>query len=321
MLNGIRLLGLAVATAFAAGTAAAQTTYGLATLPPGALLNALSSVIAKAVQDNSKLQVRVQGYGGDSGVFDAIANKSSDFLALDIAETADAYHGRGTWEGKPRPTLRTAMTIYGFQVAPFVRKDSPVQSIADLRGKRVPGVWAQQTGVLRLSIAMLANGGIAYGDVQSVPVVNVVRAAEDFKAGKLDMFFFAVGAPKVQEVAAAVGGVRLVPYSDAPEAVRRMQAVRPEYYLTQVKPAPHIAGVEKPAQVQTFDFIIGVGTHVPDEVVYEFVKAVHGSKKTLVEGHPSFNLFNPDNAGKLQPTLPHHPGAIKFFKDAGIWRG
>jgi len=319
MLILTRFLGFAALAVFAGG-AAAQT-YGLATLPPGALLNALSSVIAKSVQDSSKLQIRVQGFGGDSGVFDAVANRNSDFLALDIAETADAYHGRGNWQGKARPTLRTAMTVYGFQVAPFVRKDSPVQSIAELKGKRIPGVWAQQTGVLQLSIAMLANGGITYNDVQSVPVVNVVRAAEDFKAGKLDMFFFAVGAPKVQEVAAAVGGVRLVPYSNAPEAVNRMRAVRPEYYLTEVKPAPHIAGVDKPVHVQTFDFIIGVGAHVPDDVVYEFVKAVHGNKKALVEGHPSFNLFNPANAGKLQPTLPHHPGAIKFFKESGIWRG
>jgi hypothetical protein len=319
MLKSIRAAAAIAAAAFST-TAGAQA-YGLATLPPGSLLNALSTVIAKVVQDNSKLQVRVQGYGGDSGVFDAINNKSSDFLALDIAETADAYHGRGNWQGKAKPTIRTAMTVYGFQVAPFVRNDSPVRTIADLKGKRIPGVWAQQTGVLQLSIAMLANGGIGYKDVVDVPVVNVVRAADDFKAGKLDMFFFAVGAPKVAEVSAAVGGVRLVPYSDSPDAVKRMQAVRPEYYLSEVRPAPHIAGVDKPVQVQTFDFIIGVGTHVPDAVVYEFVKAIHANKKDLAAGHPSFNRFNPSEAGKFQPTLPHHPGAIRFFKEAGIWRG
>lgn len=315
----IRAAAAIAATVFSA-TASAQA-YGLATLPPGSLLNALSTVIAKTVQDHSKLQIRVQGYGGDAGVFDAINNKSSDFLALDIAETADAYHGRGNWKGKAKPTIRTAMTVYGFQVAPFVRSDSPIRSIADLKGKRIPGVWAQQTGVLQLSIAMLANGGISYKDVVDVPVVNVVRAADDFKAGKLDMFFFAVGAPKVAEVSAAVGGVRLVPYSDSPEAVKRMQAVRPEYYLSEVRPAPHIAGVDKPVLVQTFDFIIGVGTHVPDDVVYEFVKTMHANKKDLAAGHPGFNRFNPAEAGKFQPTLPHHPGAIKFFKEAGIWRG
>ncbi len=60
---------------------------------------------------------------------------------------------------------------------------------------------------------------------------------------------------------------------------------------------------------------------MPEEAVYEFVKAVHANKKDLVAGHPSFVRFDPANAGKAQPTLPHHPGAIRFFKEAGIWKG
>jgi len=314
-----RLAAVIAGIAFA-GSAAAQT-YGLATIPPGTMLHTLSSVIGKVVQDSAKLQMRVQGYGGDAGALDAVNSNSSDFLALEIGETADAYHGRANWQGKARPNLRMAMTVFPIMVAPYVRRDSGVRSIADLKGKRVPGVWAQQTGVLQHATAMLANGGITYNDVVSVPAVNVVRAADDFKAGKLDVLYFAVGAPKVQEVAAAVGGLRQLPYANTPDAVARMKAVRQEYYVVEVKPLPHIVGIDGPTWVQAFDFIIGVGTHVPDEVVYQFVKAMHASKKELAAGHPTLNLFNPANAGKLQPTLPHHPGAIRFFKEAGIWQG
>jgi TRAP-type uncharacterized transport system substrate-binding protein len=48
---------------------------------------------------------------------------------------------------------------------------------------------------------------------------------------------------------------------------------------------------------------------------------VHPNKKDLAAGHPNFNRYDADNAAKPQPTLPHHPGAIRFFKEAGIWRG
>jgi TRAP transporter TAXI family solute receptor len=310
-----------VASLLLVAKGAGAQAYGLATLPPGALMHALSSVIGKTVQDHSKLQVRVQGYGGDASVLDAVANKNSDFFALDVTESADAYNGRGNWGGKKRPSLRTAITLYGFQVALYVRKDSDMHAIADVKGKRLPSGWAQQTGVNQLMAATLAAGGLTTKDVQNFPVVNVVRAADDFKAGKLDVFFFAVGAPKVAEVAASVNGLRMLPYENTPEVLARMRAVRPEYYLTELKPAPHIVGLEKPAWVHTFDFIIGAGAHVPDEAVYEFVKALHGNKKDLAAGHPSFMRFDPDNAGKPQPTLPHHPGAIKFFKEAGIWKG
>jgi TRAP transporter TAXI family solute receptor len=319
MLNLTRLVAFAAA-ALCAASAAAQT-YGFATLPPGSLLHTQASVIAKVVQDNSKLQIRVIGYGGDSGILEAVNSKKADFLVLDVGETADAYHGRGNWKGNAKPGLRTAITMDAFQMAFWVRKDSDLRTVADLKGRRVPSGWAQQTGVIPHTIAVLASGGLTYNDVQPVPHVNVVRAAEDFKAGNLDILFFAVGAPKVAEVAAAVGGLRVLKMDPLPDSEKRMKAVRSEYYYSTAIPAPHVAGIEQPSPVQTIDVIIGVGSHVPNEVVYEFVKAMHRNKKGLAEGHPNFNRFDEKAAGKVQPTLPHHPGAIKYFKEAGIWAG
>jgi len=319
MSNSVIACGAAAALAFSFSVNA--QTVGFATLPPGSILHAQASVIAKVVQDNSKLQVRVIGYGGDTGILEAVGSKKDDFWLLDVGESADAMHGRGTWKGNAKPSLRTAITMYGFQMAFWVRKDSPIQSIADLKGKRVPSEWVQQTGVLPHTTAVLAAGGITYNDVVKVPEVNVVRAADDFKAGKLDLLFFAVGAPKVAEVAASVGGLRILPMNPLPDSEKRMKSVRPEYYFSTVNPAPHIAGVDKPSQVQTIDVVVGVGAHVSDDVVYQFVKAMRENKKALVAGHPNFNQFDETQAGKAQPSLPHHPGAIRYFKEVNIWRG
>jgi hypothetical protein len=82
------LCGLAAALVSTA--AFAQQTVGFATLQPGTLLNAQASVIAKVVQDHSKLQVRVIGHGGDSGIIDAVNSKQADFLLLDVGEPAEA---------------------------------------------------------------------------------------------------------------------------------------------------------------------------------------------------------------------------------------
>jgi uncharacterized protein len=315
----LRLVCL-LAGSFIAASAAAQT-VGFATLPPGSILHAQASVIAKVVQDNSKLQVRVIGYGGDTGILEAVGSKKDDFWLLDVGESADAMHGRGTWKGNAKPNLRTGITMYGFQMAFWVRKDSSINTIADLKGKRVPSEWVQQTGVIPHTTAVLAAGGLRYEDVVKVPEVNVVRAADDFKSGKLDLLFFAVGAPKVAEVAASVGGLRLLPMNVFPDSEARMRKVRPEYYFSTVNPAPHIAGVDKPSPVQTIDVVVGVGAHVADDVVYQFVKAMRENKKGLVAGHPNFNQFDETSAGKAQPSLPHHPGAIKYFKEVNIWKG
>ena len=315
----LRLVCL-LAGSFIPALAAAQT-VGFATLSPGSILHAQASVIAKVVQDNSKLQVRVIGYGGDAIILPSVNSKKDDFWILDVGESADAYHGRGTFKGKPQKNLRTAITLYGFQMAFWVRKDSNINSLADLKGKRVPAEWVQQTGVVPHTTAVLAAGGLRYDDVAKVPVTNVVPAADMFKAGKLDILFFAVGAPKVQEVAASVGGLRVLPMNPLPDSEKRMKAVRQEYYFSTVNPAPHIAGFDKPSPAQTIDVVIGVGAHVPDDVVIQFVKAMRENKTALAAGHPNFNRFDETEAGKAQPTLPHHPAAIKYFKEAGIWKG
>ena len=300
------------------GAALAQQTVGFTTLQPGTLLNAQASVIAKVVQDNTKLQVRVIGHGGDTGIIDAVNSKQADFLLLDVGEPAEAMKGENVWKGNPKPNIRNAMSLFGFQMAFWVRKDSPLQTISDLKGRKVPSDWVQQTSVITHLNALLAAGGISINDVQKVPTVNVIRASEDFKSGKIDVFFFAVGAPKVQEIAAAVGGLRLLPMEVLPDSEQRMKNIRPEYYFSTVNPAPHIAGIDKPSKVQTIDFIIGVGTHVGDDVVRDFVRAVHDNKKSLVEGHPNFNAFDPSQSGKRQARLPFHPAAEKYWKETGL---
>jgi TRAP-type uncharacterized transport system substrate-binding protein len=47
---------------------------------------------------------------------------------------------------------------------------------------------------------------------------------------------------------------------------------------------------------------------------------MRANKKALVEAHPTFNQFDPDGAAKVQPSLPFHPGILKYYKEIGIWR-
>ncbi len=318
MLKLVQTLSSSVLAVLACG-ATAQT-IGFATLPPGSLLHAQASVIAKVVQDHSKLQVRVIGFGGDAPILDSVNTQKADFFILDVGEPAEAQKGENVWKGSAKPNIRVAMTLYGFQMAFWVRRDSPIQSIADLKGKNVPSDWVQQTSVITHMNALLAAGGVTMKDVHKVPTVNVIRASEDFKSGKIDLFFFAVGAPKVQEISAAVGGLRVLPMEVFPDSEARMKAIRPEYYFSNVTPAPHIAGSDKPTKVQTIDFIIGVGTHVKDDVVREFIKAVSENKKDLVAGHPNFNAYDPTHSGKPQPRLAYHAAAAKYWKEVGFDR-
>ena len=62
------------------------------------------------------------------------------------------------------------------------------------------------------------------------------------------------------------------------------------------------------------------GKHVSDDVTYRVAKAMHDHKKALVGASPMWRGFNPKGMSKKQGDLQYHPGAIKLFKEKGIWK-
>lgn len=315
-----RSLVLSLATLLLPALAAAET-IGFATLPPGAINNVQAQVIAKIVQANSDLQVRVTPYRGGGAMTAAVNAKQAEFGITDIIELTDAYSGNDRFEGKAMPNLRVAFRVLAFPIGIFVRKDSEIKSLADMKGKRFATEWSAFPNSILMANAILSTVGLSLADVDGVPTANIIRGAEDFKSGKTDGFIFAVGAPKVAEVNSAVGGIRVLPIEDTPKNHEAMKKVRPDYFMMKVPPLPNYAGVSEPTNVLGTDLTIFVGAHVPDDVVYEFVKAVRPEKKALVQGHPSFNGFDPDQMAKQFTAAKYHPGAIKYFKEVGIWPG
>jgi hypothetical protein len=155
-----------------------------------------------------------------------------------------------------------------------------------------------------------------------VPATDLLRAAEDFKAGKSDAFIFAVGGPKVAEIHASIeGGVRFLSLENTPDALKRMQGVRKEYRIAPVQPQPAWPGIIGPTHLMEYYIVVLTHKDVPDDLVYKVVRTVHANKPGLVAGHPSFNAFTPEGMAVPHERLQYHPGAIRFFKEVGSWTG
>jgi hypothetical protein len=311
----------ALIVVIAAGRATAQT-VAISTLPPGSINHLQASAVAKVVQEQSGLQMRVITFNSPAAIIGAAQNRQAEFAYTSNEEAGSAFNGTDDYEGKAMKDLRVAFTVFPFRVGIIVRNTSDIKQVADLKGKRMATEWSGFRQGIPLFNAMLATAGLSLKDANPVPTTDLLRAADDFKAGRSDAFIFAVGGPKVAEIHASIeGGVRFLSLDDTPAALAGMQAVRREYHLASVQPQPHWPGILGPTTLMEYYIVLLTNRQAPDDLVHRVVRTIHGNKAGLVAGHPSFNAFTPDGMAVQHERLSYHPGAIRFFKAQRIWKG
>jgi uncharacterized protein len=300
------MLAAVAALALSAGIAAAQT-YGIATMQPGTLSHTSASAIAKVLKEKGSLNVLVQPTAGESTLIPLVDRGESDIGIANILEMENAK--------KSSPNLRLIGSLHSLRGAFWVRKDSPMKTMADLKGKKVVMGFSAMRTIDPMIKAMLATGGLSEKDVSPVLVPNVVRGADDFASGASDMFFFAFGAPKVREVDATVGGIRALEIPDS--GMEAAKKIVPQGYLTPAAPNPFFVGVDHPMKVYTWDNMIFTNAKVSDDAVYKLIDTLEKNKADMVSIQPALREFS---AAALYKDygITYHPGALKYFKEHNI---
>ncbi len=314
------LLSVLTACALSLGAPASAGIMSIASPPQGSVWNTMSNGFATVGRSKAGINLVVQPYSGNRAMMDAVDQGLAEFAINDVNDAIVAVQGSGDYDGRARPNLRIAMRISPQPIGIFVRKDAGIDSIDDLRGKRVASEWnAFPIGRPHMK-AMLATGGVTWDDVEGVPVPDLIRAANNLSSGRVDATYFAVGGPKVAEVSAAVGGVKFLPVNTDKVALDAILSVRPAFYFSEVKPAPHLVGIEEPTQMLTWDNVLVVNADVSDQQVYQMVAAILENKETLIKIFPGFKALAVDSENSNYPGIEYHPGAIKYFEEKGLWQ-
>ena len=297
-----------------AASASAQI-VGIGTNPQGTLAYSSAAALAKAANDAAKLQVRVQPSAGPSIYMPQIDSGEMDAGIVTLLSIHE-FAGRGGEAKKPH-NLRLAIILFPLRGGILVKKDSAIRAVADLRGKRVTGEFATQINSLWMAEATLASAGLTYADVQTVPVPHVVRGIEDFAAGRADAAFFSLGAAKVAEVNAQVGGgVRFVSVENNARTAAAFEKHAPGSYVSHVTPSPALVGIPEPTNILATDLTMIVGTKTTDEVVYKLVKSAYEKRAEMAEAFPPFREMT---AMAKKAAFDFHPGAIKAYQEIGAW--
>jgi len=311
-----RWITLAALSVAVAGAAQAQQFFRIGTGGTAGTYYPVGGMIANAVSQPGKIVVTAQASNGSVANVNGIAGGAleSGFSQADVATWAQT--GTGIFEGKPHvPGLRLIANLYPESVHIVVRKGLGVKTPADLKGKRValdePG-----SGTLINARIILAAYGVKESDIKP-EYIKPNQAGDKMKDGSLDAFFFTGGAPAgaIAELAAAGGGIELVPI-DGPQADGIRQAS--PFFAPDVIAADTYKGV---GAVKTL--AVGAQWVTSDKAdantVYEITKALFSdaAQKTLAAGHAKGKFITKENAVR-GAGIPFHPGAERFYKEAGV---
>jgi uncharacterized protein len=318
----MKVLKFALAAAFAAAFATAshaQQIRVLASNPQGSVFYAASVAIGKLMDEKLKMQVRVQPMAGSSTYIPLLNRGEVDFGLTNVDDTMTSFKGAGNFR-QPNPDLRIIAAVFPLTLGVIVPNDSPIKSIKDLKGKTMPwGYNAQTTGRV-LQRAVLASEGLTMDDVKPVPTQSLFSGVDLLGEGKVEAATIAVGTAQGQRAnvsLASRGGIRYLNMRSDAEAIARVRKVLPSRPIV-IQPAPHNVGIVGPTTIMAYSVFLTTNAKMPDGIVYNIAKMLHGGKDDMVKGHPVFRNFDPARMTE-EIGVPWHPAAIKFYKETNQW--
>jgi TRAP transporter TAXI family solute receptor len=203
-------------------------------------------------------------------------------------------------------------TLYPQYYQMVVRADSGVNSVKDLKGKGVTTQPRGNTGEL-ITGQLLKVNGLSYNDVK-MSFVSYTDSVTQVQDGHAVAFTLGTTIPSgaVMDLAAA----REVKLLDLSDQLDEMRKLNPGYTLVTVPKGTY------PKQDKDVK-VIGYATHIvascklPEDTVYAMTKAMAQNIPSMVAVNKSIDGLTA-KAMAEDIGVPFHPGAAKYYKEAGV---
>ena len=308
------------ATLGGAGTVAAQQTFiAIGTGGVTGVYYPTGGAICRLVNRNRAehgIRCGVESTGGSVFNINAIRNGELEFGVAQSDWQFHAFNGTSRFEENgPFPELRAVFSVHPEPFTVVARADSGIETFDDLQGKRVnlgnPGSGQRAT----MDVVLGAKGWTT----DDFALAAELQAAEQSQAlcdNNIDAMIYTVGHPSgsIQEATTACDSV-LVDVT-GPE-IETLISERP-YYRQAVIPGGMYRGNDEDTTTFGVGATFVTSANVPDDVVYEVVKAVFDNIDQFKGLHPAFANLDPESMASDSLSAPLHPGAERYFREAGL---
>jgi len=213
----------------------------------------------------------------------------------------------GDWNVAP---MRALFPMYETPLHIVTLRRSGITTLAQLDKKRIspgPRATVMADYAQKIFAAFGISAEMRYGSFDA-------QGAELLK-GDLDAIFvpIAVPAPAILNVESKEP-VTLINLS--PEQIDIIRKAIPALTPSNIAAGTYAALDKDFVTVGLWNFVVG-RADLPDDLVYQLVKAVFEGQPRLRNAHPVARETIPQNAVK-NTALPFHPGAVRYYREIGI---
>ena len=317
------VLSLAVAmTGASALEAHAKTTF--VTIGTGGITGVYyptGGAIAKIVnakKDKYDIRATVESTGASVFNINAIMAGDLEFGIAQADRQYQAYNGLSEWEGKPQKDLRAVFALAPEAVTFVAAEDSGIKSLKDAKGK-VVNIGNPGSGNRQNAIDVFEAAGINIEKDLKAESIKAADAPRMLQDGRIDGFFYTVGHPNgnIKEATAGKRKTRIVSITDIEPLVKKF----PYYSLTNIDMAQYPEATNANEKFTTVGMLATFVTSakVPDDVVYAITKEVFEKLDEFKKLHPALEGLTRETMLEGL-TAPIHPGALKYYKEAGLMK-
>lgn len=271
----------------------------------------LGGAIAEALNKSMpNVNVSVQSTGASVANINMLKDGSIQlaFVQNDIAYYA--ANGVEMFEGKKVDGLRGIATLYPETIQLVTLQKSNIQSISDLRGKRV-AVGSPGSGTEANARQILGAYGLSYDDIDE-QYLSFGEAAGALKDGNVDVAFVTAGFPTaaIQDIA-VTNPIRLLGVDS-----EHANAIIDKYpYYTQTTiPAGTYEGISEDVPAVSVMAMLATTDKMNDQLGYDITKSIFTQVDKLAAAHSVGKLISKESALKGM-SLKMNAGAEKFFNE------
>lgn len=286
------------------------TALTIGTASPGGVFLLYGQAMAQILTAALGIPVTAQATQGSSQNLLLLENGTIQLGLVSTDVALDGWNGTAPWtQHKKLQAARALLPMYDSPLVIAALESANIRSLPDMGGRRI-AVGPQSSAaaiVLKAFDTLAIKATWRYGAYDTL--------SKQMQSGGVDALVSTIASPApVLRELDATGNVRFVPLGT--DEIARLCAALPQFSPSVVARGTYPSLTADYPTVGWFNFVF-VGKDLPDDLVHAIVKAFYANRDRMVQGHASARESVVANA-KRNTSLPFHPGAVRYYREAGI---